>query len=130
MERGIGSTAAAVTAGEVCIVDPITGKAANVGESGSIEFQDDPSTACSITSVGDEITSTSLLAALATRKSLRVVNDSSAVLYVACTEAASATNYTARLEQYDAIEIAGFTGAVFGLWASDAAGSARISEFT
>ena len=64
------------------------------------------------------------------RKSARIVNDSTAILYVACTEAASATNYTARLNQYDAVTIEGFTGAIYGLWASDAGGNARISEFS
>jgi hypothetical protein len=121
MERGIGSTDPAKTAGEVVIVDSITGLPAG-GDSNSAT--------CSITAVGDEITSTQLLAANTSRKAVRVVNDSTAILYVACTEAASATNYTARLNQYDAVTIDGFTGAIYGLWASDAGGNARISEFS
>ena len=120
-ERGIGSTEAAILATEVVIVDSLTGQP--VGEANN-------SAACSITAVGDEVTSTSLLAANASRKSARIVNDSSAVLYVACTEAASSSNYTARLAQFDAVTIEGFTGAIFGLWASNASGNAVISEFS
>lgn len=121
MERGIGSTEAAKVATEVVLVDSISGQPTGAGSN---------SLACSITSVGDEVTSTQLLAALSTRKSARIVNDSTAILYVACTEAASATNYTARLEQYEAVTIDGFAGAIYGLWASDAGGNARISEFS
>lgn len=86
--------------------------------------------ACSITSVGDETSSTELLAANAARKAARIVNDSSAILYVACGEAASASNYTAKLSQDQGVTIEGYTGAINGLWASDAGGNARISEFS
>lgn len=121
MERGIGSTEAAKVATEVVIVDSLSGVPNNTLG---------PSTACSITSVGDAATSTELLALNTSRKSARIVNDSTAVLYVACTEAASATNYTAALTYGQGVTIDGFTGAIYGLWASDAGGNARISEFT
>lgn len=120
-ERGIGSREAAILATEVVIVDSLSGQPTGAGSN---------SLSCSVTSVGDAATSTELLAALSTRKAARIVNDSTAILYVACTEAASATNYTARLNQYDAVTIDGFTGAIYGLWASDAGGNARISEFS
>jgi len=87
-------------------------------------------TACSITSVGDSATSVELLAANDARKWARIVNESTAVLYVACTEAASATNYTAALTYGQGVNIDAFTGPINGLWASDAGGNARVSEFT
>lgn len=120
-ERGIGSTEAAILATEVVIVDSLTGVPNNTLSASS---------ACSVTTVGDAASSTALLALNTARKAAVIVNDSTAILYVACTEAASATNYTARLEQYDSVEISGFTGPIYGLWASDAGGNARVSEFT
>jgi hypothetical protein len=84
MERGIGSTAAAVTAGEVCLVDPITGSAlgtvANplVTSSSGGGAAGQPSVA-SVTYASSSITSAtgasqSLAAASATRKTLVIIN--------------------------------------------------------
>lgn len=92
--------------------------------------KDASSSACAIESVGDSATSVALAAANTSRKAVRIFNDSTAILYVACTETASATNFTEKLYPGEACTIRNFTGAVNGLWASDAGGNARVSEFT
>ncbi len=120
--RPIGaSRAAAARAPDVVIVDPNTGLPVTGNANSGTGTN---------TSVGDEVTSTALLAANTSRRSARIVNDSAAVLKIACGFTASATAYTARLEQNDAFFIEGFTGAINGIWESNASGSARITEFT
>lgn len=85
------------------------------------------------TSVGDETSSTQLLASNPSRIGWSITNDSSAVLYVKFGSGASSTSYVARLAQYDRIgqgPLDGlYTGAIYGLWASDAGGSARCTEW-
>jgi len=83
----------------------------------------------SITTVAASASAVSLLAANTDRKSARIVNDSTAVLYVALGETASATNYTAKLAADEAFNFDGYTGAVSGIWAS-ATGNARITELS
>lgn len=87
------------------------------------------SSSSSVTSVGDSATNTELLASNTSRKEAVITNDSSAILYVAFGETASSTNYTARLEQYGYVRTQ-YKGQINGIWASDAGGSARITELT
>jgi hypothetical protein len=87
-----------------------------------------PSTS-SVTSVGDTTSNVELLAANTSRKEAIITNDSTAVLYVAFGETATATNFTARLEQYGYV-ITQYKGQINGIWASDAGGEARITELT
>jgi len=83
-----------------------------------------------VTQVGDATTSTTLKALNANRIRLTITNDSSAVLYVKEGATASATSYTYRLAQYDAVIIDDYTGVVNGIWASDAGGFAYVTEIT
>lgn len=114
--------------------DPTTGKATQVtlGADGSLPIDIQPSSGpstSSVTSVADATSSTELLAANTSRLEAVIVNDSTAVLYVAFGETASSTNYTARLVQYGYLTTQ-YTGQINGIWASDAGGNARITELT
>lgn len=83
------------------------------------------------TSVGDSATSVSLLAANTQRLGAIIVNDSAATLYVKLGATASTTSYAYKLYPDDTVEIpAGYTGAIDGIWSSDAGGNARITELT
>lgn len=87
------------------------------------------SSVSTVTSVADTDSSTELLAANTNRKEAVITNDSSAILYVAFGETASATNFTARLQQYGYVQTE-YRGQINGIWASDAGGNARITELT
>jgi hypothetical protein len=80
------------------------------------------------TSVGDSASSVALTAANAARLWVHITNDSTAVLYVKLGATASATDYAARLEQYDTVKVYGYeyTGVIHGIWSSDAGGAARV----
>lgn len=85
--------------------------------------------------VASSATSVTIAAANVTRKSITIVNDSTAILYLDRTGGtASATSYTDFLAGSTggvpvSLTVNNFTGAVTGIWAS-AAGFARVSEFT
>jgi hypothetical protein len=81
-----------------------------------------------VTTVGDTVTSTTLIAANTSRKEVEFFNGSSAILYLLKgTGTASSTNYTAQLSQGDYYS-SNITSAFTGVWASDAAGSVLITE--
>lgn len=92
-----------------------TGASANVGDSGSVA---------------------TLIAANAARKGATIYNDSSALLYVKLGSAASTTSFSVLLAGNGGgiggfYEIPfGYTGIITGIWASDAGGSARVTELT
>lgn len=85
--------------------------------------------------VASSATSVPIAAANATRKSITIVNDSTAILYLDRTGGtASATSYTDFLAGSTggvptSLTVNNFTGAVTGIWAS-ATGAARVSEYT
>ncbi len=83
-----------------------------------------------VTQVGDATTSTTLKALNANRIRLTITNDSSSVLYIKEGATASATSYTYRLAQYDAVIIDDYTGVVDGLWSADSGGFAYVTEIT
>lgn len=89
-----------------------------------------------ITSVGDEVASTTVLAANANRKGATFYNDSTATLYLALANAtASTTTYTVQIPNNGYYELpvcdgGVYTGIVVGIWASDAGGSVRVTELT
>lgn len=86
-----------------------------------------PSSSTVIT-IDDTTTSTTLIATNSTRKEIEITNTSSAILYLLKgAGTASATNFTARLEQYGYYST-DYTGQLTGVWASDAGGSALITE--
>jgi len=88
-----------------------------------------PSTA-SITSVAGNASNVALLASSTSRRGVIIFNDSTAILYVALTETATASNFSYRLTPYATLELLGdknFTGDINGIWSS-ATGNARITE--
>lgn len=82
--------------------------------------------------VPDAAADTTILAANANRRGATVYNDSTAILYLLCANATSSTTvWTYKMQPEDYFEIpAGYTGIVKGIWASDAGGNARVTEFT
>lgn len=84
-----------------------------------------------LSSVNDSASSQTLLAANSDRKGFVIVNDSSAILYVAFAATASATAYTHKITPQSTLECFGhknYTGVVSGIWASDQSGAAYITE--
>lgn len=78
--------------------------------------------------VGDATSSTSVIAANASRKGWVLTNMSSAVCYVKLGSGASATSFHKRLAQYEScgqkiMDGDLYTGEIFALWASDAGGT-------
>lgn len=86
----------------------------------------------SVTSVADSASSQSLLASNSSRLGFIIFNDSTVNLYVKLGATASTTSFSYRLTPYGTISETDFpyTGAIDGIWASDAAGSARITELS
>lgn len=81
--------------------------------------------------VSDTASSTLLLGSNSDRKGAAVWNDSTAVLYVLLgTGTASATNCSVKIAADGYYETPPtYTGALYGIWASDASGAARITEW-
>lgn len=83
-----------------------------------------------VTTVGDTITSTQLIATNSSRKEVEFYNGSTAILYLLKgTGTASATNYTVQLNQGDYYN-SDVTSAFQGVWSADSGGSALITEST
>lgn len=87
-----------------------------------------------VTSVGDANANTAILAANEDRVGALIENQSSAILYLLLnsgTASVAAGGYSVSLSQNETFEVpAGYTGAINGIWASDAGGYANITEFT
>lgn len=86
-----------------------------------------------LSNVADTATSTLILAANTARKGAFVYNDSTVDLYLKLGATASATSFTVKLGPQDFFELPPapvYTGIIDGIWASDASGSARITELT
>lgn len=89
-----------------------------------------------ITSVSDTNADTTILAANANRKGASIFNDSTALLYLALANVtASATAYSVQVPPGGYFELpicdgGVYTGIIKGIWASDAAGAARVTEWT
>jgi hypothetical protein len=83
-----------------------------------------------ISTQADAATSATLKASNANRLGIVIVNDSTAVLYVKYGATASATDYTYKLSAGESLREELYTGIIDGIWASDASGSARITELT
>lgn len=121
---------AAFTSGggvKVGLVDAVPSGTNLIGRVGS----DTVSTA-TLSSVAGTASSTTILAANASRKRVVIVNDSTAALYLKFGATASATSYTYLLQggdTYESPSIPVYTGIIDGIWAS-AAGAARVTEFT
>lgn len=85
-----------------------------------------------VTSVGDSATSVTLLSATLTRRGATVYNLSTAILYLKCGTTASAADFTVALAGSGGYWEApfGYTGRIDGIWASDAGGTALVTEFS
>ena len=71
------------------------------------------------------------LSANASRKGASVFNDAAANLFIKCGATASTTDFLVRLQSQDYFEVPfNYTGRIDGIWASNGAGSARVTEFT
>jgi hypothetical protein len=89
------------------------------------------SSTATLSNVGDSASSVTLLSSNANRLGATIHNDSTAILYVKFGTTASATSYTVKMVADAYYEVPfGFTGRIDGIWASDAGGSARITELT
>lgn len=89
-----------------------------------------------ITSVASSATDVSVLASNANRKGASVYNDSTQILYLACSNATSSTSvYTIQVASNAFFELppcrdgSVYTGVLKGIWAS-ANGNARVTEWT
>src|SRR3990167_6028174 len=79
-----------------------------------------------LTAVADSASSQTLLSADTARKGFRIHNDSTVTMYVKYGATASATSFTVAVAKDGYMEENNYTGRVDAIWASDAAGSARI----
>lgn len=83
------------------------------------------------TSVADTDSSTTLLASNSDRLGASIYNDSTVILYIKAGTTASATSFAVKLQPEEYWEApANYTGRIDGIWASNASGSARITEYT
>lgn len=87
-------------------------------------------TTATLSNVADAATSATLKASNAARLALIIVNDSTVDLYVKYGATASATSFTYKLGPGETLREDLYTGIVDGIWASDASGSARVTELT
>jgi hypothetical protein len=90
------------------------------------------SSSASLASVADTTTSATLLAANTARRGFAIFNDSASALFLKFGATASATSFTVRIEAGGYYEMYGagvYTGILDGLWAIDAAGDARVTEW-
>lgn len=117
--------------GEFRAVTSVGGK---LDTTASVATGDAPATG-TITSVNDTNSDVTILAANANRKGATVFNDSTALLYLALASVtASATNYSVQVPAGGYFELPTcdggvYTGVIKGIWASDASGAARVTEF-
>lgn len=84
-----------------------------------------------VTSVNDTASNVTLLASNANRLGATVYNDSTVELYLKLGATASATSFAVKMAAASYYEVPfGYTGIIDGIWVSDAAGAARITELT
>lgn len=101
----------------------------------TVSTGDGPTTG-TITSVNDTASSTTVLAANAARKGATFFNDSTSILYLALSSVtASATVYSVQIPASGFYELpvgdgGVYTGICVGIWAADASGAVRVTEFT
>jgi hypothetical protein len=90
------------------------------------------SSAAETYSIDDQATSTTLLDANANRKGWAVYNDSTSTCYVKFGATASSTSFTVELipdAYYEQMGHGVYTGRVDAIWASNASGAARVTEW-
>lgn len=103
----------------------------DVTVTGLVEATDEPLGTATQSSVADNAADVQLLAANALRKKWGVTNDSTAVLYVSYTGAASLTNYFVQVPPNSFFTDENWVGAIRGIWATDpGTGAARLVEIS
>ena len=128
-----GSTTATVSATDLDIrnlssgQDSVTAVQGNGGSSAWL-VKEERAAAATVTSVPDAATSAQLLAANTARKGFRIYNDSTVVLYVKYGATATTADYSVKLDAGGFLSENDYTGRVDGIWASDAAGAAKVTE--
>lgn len=90
-----------------------------------------------VTSVNDTNTDTTILAANTARKGASIFNDSTQILFLLCAAGtSSSTNYSIQIPAGGYFELpllsggGVYTGILKGIWAADASGAARVTEFS
>lgn len=118
-------------AGNELQVDIVAALPAGANNIGDVDVASLPRAAtATVTSVADTASSTTLLAANASRLGASVYNDSTVALYLKCGTTASTSDFTVKIPADGYWEApAGYTGRIDGVWASDASGSARVTEY-
>lgn len=117
--------------------DPVSGDWVNIGASdngdgtyslktSSVGSTDGSSSVT--TQVGDSVSVVTLKASNSSRVKLVVVNTSSAILYIKEGSSATVSDWSYRLEQYDAAIIDDYDGVVTGIWSADSGGFANLTE--
>jgi len=90
------------------------------------------SSAAETYSIDDQATNATLLDANASRKGFGIFNDSTSTLYIKFGATASTTSFSVKMVAGAYYELAGhgvYTGRIDGIWASDASGAARCTEW-
>lgn len=93
-------------------------------------FQGGSTSNSTVTSVGDEVVSTTLLSANDDRTGFILFNDSTAIAYVKFGATASTSSFTVRLTPYAVYtsDVPVYRGVIDCIWASDAGGNMRVTE--
>lgn len=98
---------------------------------GSVVVTPQTSSTATRTDVARSNVSQTFLAANSSRKGVSIHNDSAVVLYIKCGVTASTTDFITRLGSQDYYEVPfNYTGQIDGVWPTNGAGNARITEFT
>lgn len=83
------------------------------------------------TSVADSASNQTILASNANRLGATIYNDSTVALYLKLGATATTSSFSVKIAPEGYYEVpCGYTGIIDGIWASDASGSARITELT
>lgn len=124
------TTAWKVDASSVAV--PVTDNSGSLTVDGTVSINLVSSSSATLSNVADAATNQTLLASNANRKGFAIYNDSTQAVYVKYGATASTTSFTFKLDPYSYYEYAGhsvYTGQIDGIWAANATGSARITEW-
>ncbi len=108
------------------------GVGAGTSGSGTLRTTSASSATAVVTTVADQATNITLLAAATTRLGARFVNDSTEILYGKYGATATTDDWSFRLYPGEAHELPGpniYAGIVDGIWANDASGKCRVTSW-
>jgi len=109
------------------------GRRATVSASGALSVDAlSGSSSATLANQTDQATAATLIASNSARKGFAVYNDSTQPMYLKFGATASATDFTTKLDPggyYEMFGVGVYTGAVSGIWAADASGSSRATEW-